>query len=43
MNDTPSFTKGADQTVVQDSGAYSIPNWATNISTGVGRTRPARR
>ena len=34
VNDTPSFTKGADQSVVQDTGAYSIPNWATNISTG---------
>ena len=34
VNDTPSFTKGADQTVVGDTGAYSIPNWATNISTG---------
>jgi hypothetical protein len=34
VNDTPSFTKGADQTVVGDTGAYSIPNWATNISAG---------
>ena len=34
VNDTPSFTKGADQSVVRDTGAYSIPNWATNISAG---------
>jgi hypothetical protein len=42
VNDAPSFTKGADQTVVGDTGAYSIPNWATNRSTGpadeVGQT-----
>ena len=34
VNDTPSFTKGADQTVVRDTGAYSIANWATNRSPG---------
>jgi hypothetical protein len=34
VNDTPTFTKGANQTVVGDTGAYSIPNWATNISAG---------
>ena len=34
VNDTPSFTKGADQSVIGDTGAYSIPNWATNISAG---------
>ena len=34
VNDTPSFTKGADQTVTGDTGAHSIPNWATNVSTG---------
>ena len=34
VNDTPSFTKGADQTVVGDTGAYSIANWATNRSAG---------
>ena len=42
VNDTPTFTKGADQTVVGDTGAYSIPNWATNRSAGptdeVGQT-----
>jgi VCBS repeat-containing protein len=34
VNDAPSFTKGADQTVPQDSGAKSIAAWATNISAG---------
>jgi hypothetical protein len=29
---TPSFTKGPDQTVAEDSGAQTVPNWATNIS-----------
>jgi len=34
VNDAPSFTKGADQTVNEDSGAQTINNWATNISAG---------
>jgi uncharacterized repeat protein (TIGR01451 family) len=34
VNDEPSFTKGADQTVLEDAGAKSVPNWATNISAG---------
>ena len=34
VNDAPSFTKGADQTVVGDTGAYSIANWATSRSPG---------
>ncbi len=34
VNDTPSFTKGADQNVMANTGAYSIPNWATDISAG---------
>ncbi len=34
VNDIPSFTKGADQTVNEDSGAQTIANWATNISAG---------
>lgn len=33
-NDAPSFTKGADQTVNEDSGAASVSGWATAISTG---------
>jgi hypothetical protein len=34
VNDAPSFTKGADQMVKNDSGPNSIPNWATGISAG---------
>jgi hypothetical protein len=34
VNDPPGFTKGSDQTVLEDSGAQAVPNWATNISAG---------
>src|SRR5262249_55766488 len=34
VNDPPSFTKGADQTVLEDSGAHTVPSWATGISAG---------
>ena len=34
VNDTPSFTKGADQTLNEDAGAQSVSNWATAISKG---------
>jgi hypothetical protein len=34
INDAPSFTKGADQTVNEDSGAQTVPAWATGISAG---------
>ena len=34
VNDAPSFTKGADQTVAEDAGAQSVPGWATAISPG---------
>ena len=34
VNDAPSFSAGADQTVLEDAGAQSIANWATAISTG---------
>ena len=34
VNDTPSFTKGPDVTVAEDSGAASVSNWATNIDDG---------
>ena len=34
VNDAPSFTKGADQTVDEDSGAQSVSGWATAISAG---------
>jgi Bacterial Ig domain/Lipoprotein associated domain len=34
VNDAPSFTKGANETVNEDAGAQSVPNWATDISAG---------
>jgi hypothetical protein len=34
VNDPPSFTKGADQSVVSLLGAQTVPNWATAISPG---------
>ena len=34
VNDTPYFTPGDDVTVLEDAGAQSILNWATDISAG---------
>jgi VCBS repeat-containing protein len=34
VNDAPSFTKGADQTVNEDAGAQTVATWATAISAG---------
>ncbi|NJN05508.1 MAG: tandem-95 repeat protein, partial [Rhodobacteraceae bacterium] len=34
VNDAPSFTKGADQTVNEDAGLQTINPWATAISAG---------
>ncbi|XQQ05829.1 MAG: DUF4347 domain-containing protein [Leptolyngbya sp. IPPAS B-1204] len=34
VNDAPSFTKGPDQTVLQNSGPQTVNNWATNRSAG---------
>ncbi|HEX7794356.1 MAG TPA: kelch repeat-containing protein, partial [Vicinamibacterales bacterium] len=34
VNDAPSFTKGADQTVLEDAAAQSVAGWATAISKG---------
>jgi hypothetical protein len=34
VNDVPSFTKGGDQTVLEDAGAQTVTGWATNISVG---------
>jgi hypothetical protein len=34
VNDAPSFAKGADQTVPQDSGAKAVAAWAINVSAG---------
>ena len=34
VNDVPSFTKGADQTVLEDAGAQTAVEWATSMSAG---------
>ncbi|MBI3413924.1 MAG: DUF11 domain-containing protein [Verrucomicrobia bacterium] len=34
VNDPPSFTKGPDQVVEMNSGAHTVPGWATNMSAG---------
>jgi len=34
VNDAPSFTKGADQSVLEDSPAQTVTGWATNLSAG---------
>ena len=34
VNDVPSFVKGGDQTVLEDSGAQTVSGWATGISRG---------
>ena len=34
VNDAPSFTAGANQTVPEDAGLRTVPAWATNISAG---------
>ena len=34
VNAAPSFIKGADQTVLEDAAAQTVPNWATAISAG---------
>ena len=34
VNDEPSFTAGSDQIVAEDSGAASVPSWATGASAG---------
>ncbi len=34
VNDAPSFTMGANQTVNEDAGAQSVANWAASISAG---------
>jgi hypothetical protein len=34
VNDAPSFTKGADQTVNEDAGLQTVTGWATALSKG---------
>src|SRR2546427_13121194 len=33
-NNPPSFKRGPNQTVTANSGAQTVPNWATNITAG---------
>jgi CSLREA domain-containing protein len=40
VNDAPSFTKGADQTVLEDAGFQFVSNWATNVSAGPNESQP---
>ncbi|HXG58338.1 MAG TPA: Ig-like domain-containing protein, partial [Thermoanaerobaculia bacterium] len=34
VNDAPSFTKGADQAVLEDAGGLTVNGWATAVSAG---------
>ncbi len=34
VNDAPGFTKGPNQTVIENSGAQVVPGWATMLSAG---------
>src|SRR5207247_1239176 len=34
VNNAPSFVAGANQTVLEDAGAQTVPAWATQISAG---------
>ncbi len=38
VNDAPTFTKGDDQSVGEDSGPQTITNWATDIGAGPGES-----
>ncbi len=34
VNDVPSFTKGADENILEDAGAQTVNGWATDIEDG---------
>ncbi|MBK5287876.1 MAG: tandem-95 repeat protein, partial [Acidimicrobiia bacterium] len=34
VNDAPTFTRGADQTILEDAGPQTVPGWASTISPG---------
>jgi VCBS repeat-containing protein len=34
VNDAPTYMKGPNQSVAEDSGATTVPGWATNMSAG---------
>lgn len=39
VNNAPSFTPGADVSVLEDAGAQAVPAWATNIDDNDGGTQ----
>ena len=39
VNQAPSFTKGADQSVASNGGPQNLTAWATNISPGAPTNR----
>ncbi len=41
VNDAPSFTKGADQTLAEDAGPQSVSGWATAVSPGPNESAQA--
>ncbi|HWS90300.1 MAG TPA: tandem-95 repeat protein [Pyrinomonadaceae bacterium] len=41
VNDAPSFTKGADQTVAEDAGPQTVTGWATGVSPGPNESSQA--
>ena len=43
VNDAPSFTKGANQSVAEDAGAQTVAGWATGTSGPRERVRPGPR
>src|SRR5690242_21193434 len=43
VNDAPSFTKGANQTKLEDAGGQTVTGWATTISAGPADERSEER
>src|SRR5207245_2895758 len=41
VNDPPSFTRGPNQIVAEDSGSQTVTGWATGISAGPGESGQA--
>ncbi|HEX3656260.1 MAG TPA: hypothetical protein VHV55_10655, partial [Pirellulales bacterium] len=42
-NNAPTFTKGADVTVSENSGSQDVASWATNMTAGPGNPKPTFR
>lgn len=43
VNDAPSFTKGSDQSILEDAGAQAISNWAADIILAAAAMKADRR